>query len=73
MLKSLELGVDQLYDGAGKAVALQVKVTMSPTLACCDIGSVVINGLTIIWKISVKCSESADNKNSNYITKYKHT
>ena len=47
VLKSLELGVDQLYDGAGKATALQVKVTICPLVANCDIGSVVINGLTI--------------------------
>ena len=40
------LGVDQLYDGAGKATALQVKVTRSPSEASCDIGLVVINGLT---------------------------
>ena len=43
----LGLGVDQLYDGAGKATALQVKVTICPLVASCDNGSVVINGLTI--------------------------
>ena len=43
----LSLVRDQLYDGAGKATALQVKVTVSPTEASCDNGSVVINGLTM--------------------------
>ena len=47
MLKSLGLGVDQLYDGAGKAVALQVKVTICSLVTCCDTGSVMISGLTI--------------------------
>ena len=43
-------GVDQLYDGAGKAVALQVKVTTSPLEAICDTGFVVIDGLTTCEK-----------------------
>ena len=47
MLKLLGLGVDQLYDGAGKATALQVKVTICPFETICDIGSAMINGLTI--------------------------
>ena len=41
---------DQLYDGAGKAIALQIKVTISPLVTCCDIGLVVINGLTTYEK-----------------------
>ena len=43
----LSLVGDQLYDGAGKAIALQVKITICPTEACCEIGLVVINGLTV--------------------------
>ena len=50
MLKPLGLGVDQLYDGAGKAIALQVKVTTSPLEASCDSGLVVISGLTTYGK-----------------------
>ena len=47
VLKSLlGMGVDQLYDGAGKAIALQVKLTDSPNTTDCDIGLLVINGLT---------------------------
>ena len=52
MLKPLGLGVDQLYDGAGKAIALQVKVTTSPLEASCDSGLVVISGLTTYGKIN---------------------
>ena len=46
VLKSpLGMGVDQLYDGAGKAIAVQVKFTDSPNTTDCDIGLVVMNGL----------------------------
>ena len=40
------MGVDQLYDGGGKATALQVKFTVSPLMASCEVGSVMMNGLT---------------------------
>ena len=43
----LSLVGDQLYDGAGKAIALQVKITICPTVANSGIGLVVINGLTV--------------------------
>ena len=47
MVKSvLGVGVDQLYDGAGKATAVQLKLTVLSLTASCDIGSVTMSGLT---------------------------
>ena len=49
----LVFGVDQLYDGAGKAIALQVKLTKVAKVVSCDNGLVVITGLTAYEKYYV--------------------
>ena len=47
VLKSLlAMGVVQLYNGDGKAIAIQVNITVSPLLLSCDIGSVKMMGFT---------------------------
>ena len=41
------MGVVQLYSGDGKATAIQLNITVSPLLLNCDIGSVMMTGLTV--------------------------